>query len=201
MLRYDLILEDFLTEAFALNHKALIDMIKNRRQVNIYYKGLKDEGGPGWRKIEPYAYGEDHGVKYLRAWLISGASATGVIPGWKFFRCDRIRNVNFASNKVFDKPRPLFNDKGDKHLSKIYALADFNPPKNGKPEKAPKGKPLVPSSSSKTSKKEPVDTKTTKTVSKPSSSLVKGPGAPDDKNQSTIKRMKSLKEMMSEEET
>lgn len=176
MILTDLIPEMFLTEAFALNHDALVDMIKNRRVVNIYYKGLKDDpaGPPGWRKIEPYAYGEDHGVKYLRAWLISGASATNQIPGWKFYRIDRIKNVNFASTKTFDKPRPLFNDKGDKHLSKIYALATFGktPPEKPAGNNKPKPKPLVPSSG-KTKDKPQADKNKQKTDNKKGTSLVK----------------------------
>ena len=104
----ELISEVFINEAFTPNHKAIIDMIRNRRVVSIFYMG-DDENAPGWRKLEPVAYGEEKGIKYIRAWQQSGKTLTGN-NRWKFFRVDRIRNVNFASNQTFNKPRPNYRD-------------------------------------------------------------------------------------------
>lgn len=169
MIGLEIISEEFINEAFNVNHQALIDMIRNRRVVSLYYLGDK-ENAPGWRKIEPVAYGEDHGVKYLRAWQQSGKTITGN-NRWKFFRVDRIRNVNFSSNRTFDKPRPNYNDMGDKHLSNIYAIADFG-------------------------KKSSTTTKPTTTPSKPGTSLSAQPKSTGlAKSKAAVSRLKSLKEL------
>ena len=164
----ELISEVFINEAFAPNNKAIIDMIRNRRVVSIYYMG-DDENAPGWRKIEPVAYGEEKGINYIRAWQQSGKTLTAN-NRWKFFRVDRIRNVNFASNQTFNKPRPNYNTTGDKHLSKIYAIADFKCPLGADNDK------------------EPDDNKPS-----PSKPLVPGPG--QKKSTSLIQRLKTLKEL------
>lgn len=50
---------------------------------------------PGQRLIEPHAlgYGSD-GQLLLRAYQVSGASASGEHEHWKLFRVDRIRNIS-----------------------------------------------------------------------------------------------------------
>lgn len=113
-----------LLESFEPNHNALIKLINDRHVATIYYKGDK-ENAAGWRTIEPVAYGLGHnGVKYVRAWQRKGKTTT-FIPGWKFFRLDRMRNWNIASQEIFDKMRPGYNTQGDKHLSKIFVQARF----------------------------------------------------------------------------
>jgi hypothetical protein len=135
----DLIEEvEILEEAFAASSDRIIDSIENKRIITIYYMGDK-ENKPGWRQIEPYAYGTGQNksgtVEYVRAWQLGGPSVSAQkkgklyrpMPGWRFFRADRIKNWNVSSNKTFDKPRPNFNFNGDKLMTKVIAIADFTP--------------------------------------------------------------------------
>jgi predicted DNA-binding transcriptional regulator YafY len=121
----ELLSEIFLTEAFEPNHQSLVDLVTNKRIISFYYKGSK-EVAAGWRTVEPVCYGERRGIRYLRAWQQAGKTAT-IVPSWKFFRVDRIKNWNLSSNKVNDKARDKFNPKGDKLLDKIYAISDYTP--------------------------------------------------------------------------
>lgn len=130
---------DLILEAFQANHDSIIKLIEDRRVVTMYYKGDK-ENAAGWRTIEPVAYGETKGVKYLRAWQKKGKTVT-FVPGWKFFRIDRIKNWNISSQEIFDKIRPGFNTKSDKHLSKIFAIANFGNKKE--PDVSDKAKSLA----------------------------------------------------------
>lgn len=137
------ILEEVLLEAKApgedynkYKKEDFIQHIKNKRIVSIFYNGLEEEGGSGWRSIEPVAIGEGNpplNGLYIRAWLISGKSVSNTKtgksfrprPGWRFFKVSRIGNINVGT-KNFDQPHPGFNSGGDKQLSKIYAITDFN---------------------------------------------------------------------------
>lgn len=122
--RYQFIDEMFLTEAFSATPETIADAVNNRRVISIYYKGGREESA-GWRTIEPFCYGEDlRGRQAIRAWQ-QGGKTTTIQPGWKFFLVSRIRNWNVSSNKNFDKKRPNFNERGDLHMSKVFAIADF----------------------------------------------------------------------------
>lgn len=115
--------EIFLTEAFSADPKVIADAVNNKRVINIYYKGGEEETS-GWRTIEPCCYGEDlRGRQAIRAFQPSGKTTTAN-DRWKFFLVERIKNWNVSSNKNFDK-RPLFNEKGDAHMRKIFAISDF----------------------------------------------------------------------------
>ena len=135
---YKYINEIFLTEAFSITPETIADMVNNKRVMSIYYMGGEEES-PGWRIIEPACYGEDlKGRQAIRAWQQSGKTTTKN-GAWKFFLVERIRNINLSSNKNFDK-RPLFNERNDEHMSKIFAISDFkNVPISPLPKETPKG--------------------------------------------------------------
>jgi predicted DNA-binding transcriptional regulator YafY len=72
--------------------------IEGRRLVSIWYD-------PGVRVVEPHAlgYGSD-GQVLLRAFQVSGASASDQPVHWKLFRLDRITDAKLNGG-VFRKPR------------------------------------------------------------------------------------------------
>ncbi len=113
------------------------DAIVNKRYVKMYYQGDEEEA-PGWRTdVEPVAYGSKKGVKYVRAWVGSGKSVSGektptkkALPGWRFFREDRIKKWEVDATRVFTKPPSSnFNPKGDKLMDTIFCISDFAPDK------------------------------------------------------------------------
>lgn len=123
-MNYKYINEIFLTEVFSASPKTIADAVLNKRVISIYYKG-GEEDTAGWRNIEPACYGRDFkGRQVLRAFQHQGKTTTS-IPKWKFFLIDRIKNWNVSSNKNFSK-RPLFNERGDKHMAAVYTISDFN---------------------------------------------------------------------------
>jgi predicted DNA-binding transcriptional regulator YafY len=79
----------------------LIAAIESRRRVAIWYD-------PGVRVVEPHAlgYGAD-GQVLLRAFQVTGASASGQPVHWKLFRLDRITDAKFNGGS-FRKPRPQY---------------------------------------------------------------------------------------------
>ncbi len=103
------------------------DAVVNKRFVKLYYQGDEEES-PGWRTdVQPVCFGSRKGVKYVRAWQESGKTTTEV-PGWKFFRVDRIKNWDVDATKTFKvPPDSRFNPKGDKHLDTVFAISDFTP--------------------------------------------------------------------------
>ncbi|MEZ5953746.1 MAG: WYL domain-containing protein [Hyphomonas sp.] len=82
--------------------------ILNRKQMTIHYE-------PGSRVIEPHALGySQNGDLLLRAYQVSGASASGEHEHWKLFRIDRMSAAN-DNGETFDGPRPGYR-KGDKAM-------------------------------------------------------------------------------------
>lgn len=80
--------------------------INEKRLLEISY-------GPGGRIIEPHAHGlSSDGNELLRAFQVSGASASGEHVDWKLFRVDRISLLRIL-DETFDGPRPEYrqNDK------------------------------------------------------------------------------------------
>ena len=79
----------------------LIAAIKGRRLVSIWYD-------PGVRVVEPHAlgYGSD-GQVLLRAFQVTGASASGQPVHWKLFRLDQIRDAKL-NGASFRRPRPEY---------------------------------------------------------------------------------------------
>lgn len=113
----------------------ICDAIVNKRFVKLYYQGDEEES-PGWRtEVQPVAYGSRKGIKYVRAWVGSGKSVSAdknpqkkALPGWRFFREDRIKNWDVDSTKTFTSPpKADFNPKGDKLLDSIICISDFAP--------------------------------------------------------------------------
>lgn len=111
------------------------DAITNKRFVRLYYKGDEEES-PGWRTdVQPVCYGSRKGVRYVRAWVGSGKSVSGeknpqkkALPGWRFFREDRISKWEVDATKTFKKPPASnFNAKGDKLLDTVFCISDFAP--------------------------------------------------------------------------
>lgn len=70
----------------AINHKLI---------MRIYYD-------PGWRDIEPHALGRSSQRDFLlRAYQVSGASASNERTDWKLFRVDRIGSIEPEAASFF----------------------------------------------------------------------------------------------------
>ena len=111
------------------------DAITNKRYVKMYYQGDEEEA-PGWRTdVEPVCYGSRKGIKYVRAWVGSGKSVSAdkdptkkSLPGWRFFREDRIKKWEVDATRTFTQPpKADFNPKGDKLMDTIFCISDFAP--------------------------------------------------------------------------
>jgi predicted DNA-binding transcriptional regulator YafY len=109
---------------------SVVDSIKNRQRVIIYYDG-DEPGGRGLREIEPVCFGyskADNPV--LRAWDEEGASHTAYkgeqpLPGWRLFRVDKILSFK-PTGEQFNNPRPDYNPNGDKSMSRVVINAKFD---------------------------------------------------------------------------
>ena len=112
---------------------SIIDAIKGRKVVIIYYDG-DEPGGRGIRQIEPVCLGvSKSGNKVLRAWDSEGASHTAYkgeqpIPGWRMFRADKILSFKQTGEK-FNEMKPGYNPNGDKSMTRVIinAVFDNNP--------------------------------------------------------------------------
>ncbi len=89
----------------------LIAAIESRRLVSIWYD-------PGARVVEPHAlgYGAD-GQVLLRAFQVTGASASGQQAHWKLFRLDRIKDAKLSAGS-FRKPRAQYQ-RNDSAMTRI----------------------------------------------------------------------------------
>jgi predicted DNA-binding transcriptional regulator YafY len=109
---------------------SIVDAINKKNKIIIYYDG-DEPGGRGLREIEPVCFGyskSDNPV--LRAWDSSGASHTGYkgeqpLPGWRLFRVDKILSFKPSGEKFFE-PKPNYNSRGDKSMSKVIINASFD---------------------------------------------------------------------------
>jgi predicted DNA-binding transcriptional regulator YafY len=121
-------LSELITEIAAISD--MTDSIKKRNVVTIYYYG-NDNGGKGYRTIEPVCLGfskRDNMV--LRAWEREGASYSAqnkgnVLPGWRLFRVDKIFTYK-PSFDNFDEVRPNYNPQGDKSMIRVLVNAKFD---------------------------------------------------------------------------
>ena len=121
-------LSNLLTEAASIND--VRDSIRNKKVMIIYYDG-NDNGGKGYRTIEPVCLGfskRDNMV--LRAWEREGASYSAqnkgnVLPGWRLFRVDKIFTYKPTFDK-FDEVRPNYNPQGDKSMIRVLLNAKFD---------------------------------------------------------------------------
>jgi predicted DNA-binding transcriptional regulator YafY len=76
--------------------------ITQRRRLTMIY-------APGARLIEPHCLGYGSGRQLLlRAFQISGASASGEHINWKLFRIDRVDGLE-GTDEMFEGARPEYN--------------------------------------------------------------------------------------------
>jgi predicted DNA-binding transcriptional regulator YafY len=121
-------LNGILTEA--ANMSDVSDTITNKNLVTIYYDG-KDNGGKGFRTIEPVCLGySKKGNLVLRAWEVEGSSWSAsndgnFLPGWRLFRLDKIFTYQPTQDK-FIVSRPKYNPNGDKSMTRVLINAKFN---------------------------------------------------------------------------
>lgn len=106
------------------------DSIKKRKIVTIYYDG-KDNGGRGFRTIEPVCLGySKKGNVVLRAWEREGASwseknENNILPGWRLFRLDKIFTFSPTMDN-FNEVRPNYNQNGDRSMTRVLVNAKFD---------------------------------------------------------------------------
>ena len=109
--------------------ESIVDAIKKRQKVVIYYKG-DEPGGNGLRTIEPVCFGYSKaGNPVLRAWDMEGASHKAYLgkkplPSWRFFRLDKILSQK-PTGEIYSIVRPNYNSNGDKSMSKVFITAKF----------------------------------------------------------------------------
>jgi predicted DNA-binding transcriptional regulator YafY len=112
----------------------IIKSISGREVVTIYYDGDEDGqfSGKGYRTIEPVCLGyhKDTNTLVLSAWDLEGKSYSrdkkgNPIPGWRLFRVDKIFTYKPTMDK-FNEVRPYFNPIGDKRMSRVIKLVNFN---------------------------------------------------------------------------
>jgi predicted DNA-binding transcriptional regulator YafY len=110
--------------------ESIVDAIKKKKRMIIYYDG-DEPGGKGLREVEPVCFGYSKaGNPVLRAWEIEGASHRDVLglkplPNWRYFRVDKILSFK-PSGEYFDSPRPNYNSRGDKSMSRVIINAKFD---------------------------------------------------------------------------
>ena len=140
-------LKSLVTEAASLGD--VQDSIKKRKVVTIYYDG-NDNGGKGFRTIEPVCLGfSKKGNLVLRAWESEGSSWSAsnkgnILPGWRLFRLDKILS-NKPTGEVYNEPKPGYNFNGDKSMVSVIINAKFdnNPPAPQPPQEQPTPPPTT----------------------------------------------------------
>ena len=121
-----------ITEIAALDQ--VQDSIRDKKVIVIYYDG-DDNGGKGYRTIEPVCLGySKKGNLVLRAWEVEGKSHSrdfkgNPIPGWRLFRLDKIFTYKPTMNNFVDM-RPNYNPNGDKSMSRVILNATFGNEQN-----------------------------------------------------------------------
>lgn len=113
------------------SRSSVMDAIDRKYRVNIYYLG-DDNTAAGKRTIEVYAFGLTKANNpVIRAYQIFGDTKT-FVPAWKFFRLDRISRWEPTTFRFYtpiserDPSAPKFNPSGDKTMSTVYKIANFN---------------------------------------------------------------------------
>jgi predicted DNA-binding transcriptional regulator YafY len=106
--------------------------IKQKMVMVINYNDDKPEAR-GYRSIEPVCLGYSKaGNLVVRAWEREGASYSAakegnVLPGWRFFRIDKILTFKPTMDN-FTEMRPGYNPNGDKLMSSVIVNASFDEP-------------------------------------------------------------------------
>ena len=125
-------LSSLLTEAASLSD--VQDSIRNKKVIVIYYDG-DDNGGKGYRTIEPVCVGySKKGNLVLRAWETEGSSwsaknKNNILPGWRLFRLDKIFTYKPTMDN-FTEVRPNYNPNGDRSMSRVIINAKFGNEQN-----------------------------------------------------------------------
>lgn len=121
-------LNGLITEIAAISD--ITNSIKKREIVTIYYDG-KDNGGKGYRTIEPVCLGmSKKNNMVLRAWESEGSSfsaknKSNFLPGWRLFRVDKIFTYKPTFDK-FNEIRPNYNQNGDKSMIQVLVNTKFD---------------------------------------------------------------------------
>jgi hypothetical protein len=145
--------------AEAVQANRITTSIKNRVVNKIYYAGDETQN-PGWRSIEPWAYGRNKkGRDVIRAWQREGKSDTPGgngkdplrnKPGWRMFRVDRITSYQNATQRFVTDAATAsarsYNPQ-DRDMAAIYYAVD-GPGPVAKPPLPPKP-PVSPPSPTK----------------------------------------------------
>ena len=106
------------------------DSIKKKKVMVIYYDG-DDNGGKGYRTIEPVCVGySKKGNLVLRAWEREGSSWSAqnkgnILPGWRLFRLDKIFTYRPTMDN-FIEMRPKYNSDGDRSMERVIINAKFD---------------------------------------------------------------------------
>ena len=103
----------------------IMDIMHQRRIAEVYYDDNEDPGGKGKRWVQMYAYGNSlAGNDVVRIYQVGGDTKT-IEPGWKLFRVDRMNGLRKLGG-TFDEAKPLFNPTGDKDMTQIYYITQFD---------------------------------------------------------------------------
>lgn len=122
--------------------------VNNKRVVNVYYMGDKEEPAGLRTGVLPVFYGTatkkvrgvTPGKNYVRVWVGGGKTVSGekvnkdgekntkkALPQWRFFREDRIKQWEVDGEKTFDRPPDKkYNENGDKMIHRVIAAASFD---------------------------------------------------------------------------
>jgi predicted DNA-binding transcriptional regulator YafY len=121
-------LKSLVTEAASLGD--VQDSIRKKKVIVIYYDG-NDNGGKGYRTIEPVCLGySKRGNLVLRAWESEGSSWSAknkgnFLPGWRLFRLDKIFTYQPTMDNFVDM-RPNYNSNGDRSMERVLINAKFD---------------------------------------------------------------------------
>lgn len=112
------------------------DAITRKYEVKINYHSDTDSAS-GERIIQPVAYGVTKaGNLVLRAYQPFGDTQTNV-PSWKLFSLSGIKKWKPLQNRIFTAPEG-FNPNGDKSMSIVYTIANFEKTSSKKTSEQPK---------------------------------------------------------------
>ena len=93
-------------------NKQICNAVRSKKLFQFYYNG-------GQRTVEPYCYAiSRNGNELLRAFQISGYSASGKAQGWKLFSVNDMNNLLILDD-TFNALRPEYNPD-DPVMVRIY---------------------------------------------------------------------------------
>lgn len=135
MTLFEQIISSVLNEDVGVNK--INDAINNTYEVKISYHSDTDKAS-GQRIIQPVAYGlTKAGKPVIRAYQPFGDTQTS-IPNWNFFLVSGIKFWKPLRKNKFSKPREDFNPEGDKTMSVVFNIANFEETQTQKLSKQPK---------------------------------------------------------------